>query len=122
MSIILSIHENALVSLWISMLFSIAFLDVLIVVLSSMKGKLIKSQPNTNREIIIVMLKIFYYLTAIGSLIILVLISAIKIDFVNPIITGTAILISVMVLTYITEIKLRANKKMLRDPSESLYT
>lgn len=103
------------------MLFSIVFLDVLIVMLYSTKGKLIKSQPNTNREIITVMLKIFYYLTAMESLIILVLVTAIKLNFVNPIIASTLILISFTVVTYVTEIKLKANRKMIRDPSRSLY-
>ena len=79
-------------------------------------------QSNSTRKILIVMLKMFYYLMAMGSLIILVLVAIIRLNSINPIITGTAILVSIALLTYVTEIKLRANMKMIRDPSRSLYT
>jgi uncharacterized membrane protein YqjE len=81
-----------------------------------------KGQSNTAKKVIVVMLKMSYYLTAMGSLLVLIIIVAVKLNFVNPIITGTTILIFVTILTYITEIKLRANRIMIRDPSRSLYT
>ena len=109
-------RKDMLAFLWISIMFSAAFISVGISITFA------KSQLNTTKKVIAVILKIFYYLTAMGSLIILIMVAAIKLNSVNPIIAGTAILISVMILTYITEIRLRANKKMIRDPSRSLYT
>lgn len=99
------------------MIFMAIFISVGIPILFSANG-----QSNTVREVVIVALKIFYYLTAMGSLIILIIVVAIKLNFVNPIIAGTAIMISVAILTYITEIRLKANRRMIRDPSRSLYT
>ena len=109
-------RKDVLTSLWIPLMFSVTFISMGIPIVFT------KGQSNTAKKVIVVMLKISYYLTAMGSLIILIIIAVTKLNFVNPIIAGTTILIFVTILTYITEIKLKANRIMIRDPSESLYT